>query len=206
MTDITLTVRRAIVQLKIGDQTTIKHPSATAEAITAEATRFGKARRMALQIEPMDGAIKVTRLAETPRVNLYPELDALEVGASHLFNLPPAMHQRIRLAASSRSRSGMVRLSCSREGDAIRVTRLPMTEDEAASCPQLSMTERSTKYGLERLSTESQLRFEISRLDQAKLRLAAHRMSIKTGWMIRCRLQDDGSMLVYRTDQAVLAK
>lgn len=200
MSDKTLEIRRAIMRLNVNDSATLKLDGHPFSYIEAEAKRFAKARKLALRVEQVESGARITRLVEAEKITLYPEIDALEVGKSHLFELPPAFHQRIRVAATSRNRNGAVRLACTREGEHIRVTRLPMNDAEAAQAGPITVPKRQTKYELERLATQRSIRFDIARPDQPKLRLAVSNYSLRTGWTIRCRLQDDGSMLVYRTD------
>lgn len=201
--DQTNIIRRKIIQLSIGSQTTVAITGLANADIQAEATRFCKIKKLPCTFTPTDAGLVIKRVAADPRANLYPQIDALEVGQSHVFDLPLAFHQRIRMAASARGSQGRGAFSCSREGDALRVTRLPATDAERAACGPLQVPARSTKYDLERLSSTRELRFTVPRADEAKLRLAAHRQGIKTGWPIRCRRQDDGSMLIYRTDMPV---
>jgi len=200
MSDTTLNIRRAIMRLAVNESKTVRPVDISCDDYKAEAMRYAKVKRIGLSVVINGDAVTMTRLIEVQKPSLYPEIDRLEVGRSHLFELGPALHQRIRLAASNRSRQGLMRLTCTREGDAIRVTRLPITEDEAVSCGPIAAPERTTRWGLERLADTRELRFEVERKDQGKLRLAATRKAMMTGWTIRCRLQDDGTMLVYRTD------
>jgi len=198
--DNVLKIRRSILALEPGASATINLQGEDLNDVLAEAKNFVKSRKLLCAFE-MDGrGLRVTRVAGGSGSNLYPEIDALEVGGSKLFELPPALHQRIRLAASNRSRSTGVRLSCTRDGDFIRVTRLPVTDDDEAACGAIQLPARATKYDMERLANGERLTFSLERRDHHKLRLAAHRHAVKTGWTIRCRIQDDGTMLVYRAD------
>lgn len=200
MSDTILNIRRAIMRLAVNESKTIKPSSISCDDFKAEAIRYAKVKRIGLDVKINGDAVTMTRLIEVQKPSLYPEIDALEVGQSHLFNLGPTLHQRIRLAASNRTRQGLMRLTCTREGDAIRVTRLPMNDEEAAACGTIMVAERTTRWGLERLAKERELRLNVERKDHGKLRLAATRKALMTGWTIRCRIQDDGTMLVYRTD------
>ena len=200
MSDTALTIRRAIMRLQLNVPTVINLAECAPAAAETEATRFARARRIPLTTKITDAGLVLTRVEAVARVNLYPEIDALKLGEFHYFDLPERMHQRVRLAASQRSRLGQVRLSCSKDGDGIRVTRLPLTDADAQACGNIETVERQSKWGLEQLANVQELRFLIERREHSKLRLAAARKALLTGWTIRCRIQDDGSMLVYRTD------
>ena len=200
MSNDVLHIRRAVMRLPLNMPTAIDVPGMSPEAVQDEVKRFAKARRIPIETKLTATGITAKRIDADLRPSLYPELDALKVGESHLFDLPPPMHQRIRLAASNRTRMGKARLTCAREGDGIRVTRLPMTEDERQACGTIDAVTRTSRWGLEQLATTRELRFDIARADQQKLRMAAHKIGVKRSWKIRCRIQDDGSMLVYRTD------
>lgn len=201
--DPTLEIRRAIASPRFGPAVTLPTRGKPATAMAEYAVKFGRSRRIGVKAEASPDGSKVTlsRIDFELSTSLYPEMDALKIGQSHVFHLPVHLHQRIRLAASNRSRQGKGTFTCSRVGDSLRVTRLPTTEEERAACGPITVATRVTKYDLERLTSQPQLTFNIPRADQAKLRLAAHRHMIKTGWQIRCRLQDDGTMLVYRVTE-----
>lgn len=193
-------IRRKIKAMEIGDKITLPVPQGMAQLIPRQIMRCARGWVLPVSLDEAPGSITVTRLAEWPKVLRYPELDALEVGGSHLYQLPPQMHQRVRQAASFINKGGKVRLACTVEGDHIRVTRLPMTDAEAQACPPIKLPERATRWGLDRLATEPSLVFEIEPRDHHKLRLACTSKAKATGWTIRCRIQDDGTMKVYRTD------
>lgn len=149
------------------------------------------------------GGIRVERLAlGAKRATNYPELDALQVGQSHVFPYPPEFHQRVRMAATSRTKQGKVLLTCTRVGDHIQVTRLPMTPEEIAKAGPVNTPKRTTKYDLERLSTVRELVFDFPDfVDQRRLRLAVTNKARIEGWTVRCRVSDDKKqMRVYRTD------
>ena len=202
MSEYTNPMRRLILGLALGQKEKLSLSADAAAALKPEAERFAKIRHVAVRIELVPGGIEFTRIEAPERANAYPEIDALEVGQGHTFQLPPAAHQRIRLAASKRSQSGAKAFTCTRVGDHIRVTRLPMGEAEAQACGAIDVPARPTKYDLERLAEPGQeLRFNIPKAEHDLLRLAAHRKANKTGWRIRCRIQDDGSMLVYRVTE-----
>lgn len=162
-----------------------------------EQTAKPYARRLnipVLIVETPTGAT-VTRIDAPPPKGLhsYPQIAALEPGASVLIEVDPLSHQRVRLAASNLgAKLGLV-FRCTRTGNAIKVTR---TDGPGEQLPAT----RASKYNLERLATERELRFSLPPEEQHRLRLAATYKARMMRWKIRCRLQDDGTMLVYRTD------
>lgn len=166
------------------------------------AEKFARAKKLPIDsITVEDGNLTFRRLtADEYDPKPYLRLDELQIGESRLFELPPALHQRVRMAASVRNRKGHVLLCCAREGDFIRVTRQPLTEAEIIEHGFAKTPERASKYGLERLADVREIRLQIGRNEYDTLRNVAHRKANRTGWTIRCRIQDDGSMLVYRTD------
>lgn len=207
MSEATMSVRRAVLRLVVEQPAEIRVAGMSAAEIRAEVEAFAKARRMAVVMADLPDGVTAKRLEAIPRGSLYPEIDALTVGQSHTFKLPRSQHQRIRLMAANRNRLGLVRLACNADADGnLCVTRLPVTNAEAATCPPLATPERPTTYDLQRLAKVAELRFAIARADHVKLRTAASREAVKRGWTIRCRLQDDGTMLVYRTDPGALPR
>lgn len=196
-----LEIRRSIVRLAIGQSVTISTTPETHAAAERLALSFGKAKKIPLAVQGVKGGLVITRTEPVEAVSLYPEIDRLEVGESHVFPYPPAFHTRVRVAASFRNRKGKVRLACTREGDQIRVTRLPMTAEETATSGPIKAQGRQSKYRLEQLDQVRELLFpDCDAYHQQRIRQAASMKAKQRGWTVRCRLQDDGSMLVYRTD------
>lgn len=193
-------IRRAIVRLAVGDSTRIVIAGMSPAEVLAEVRTYSRQRRTPVDAKLTDDGVDVTRIEAAQRLNIYPEIDALELGQSHHFELPIAMHARIRQAASNRGRTHGVAYMCQRQGQGITVTRIPATPEERASGVEIDVPQRKTKWGLERLETEPRLQFELSAEDQMRLRLSVSRKAAITGWRIRCRKQDDGTMLVYRVD------
>jgi len=205
MIETPMKIRTAVMQLAFDKPVTITLPGMSADDIAEAAVAFGRRKHIGVHASHSADGVILQRVAFTKGVSAYPEMDALKIGDSHLYDLPPPAHQRIRLAASIRGRQGRGMFTCTREGDAIRVTRLPATDAERQACGPAVVPARVTKYDLERLAGVRELRFQVPRAEESRLRMAAHRQAVKTGWPIRCRLQDDGSMLVYRTDLLVTA-
>lgn len=190
-----LDIRRRIVRLAHPGQTaTVTGPF---DQIEKEASSFGKSRKMQIRITQTDGGALIERLPDLPAArHAYPEIAALEPGQNVLLDVPPISHQRVRVTASQTALRLGTTYRCMREGDAIRVIRTDgMDPDANAALPI-----RATKYNLDRLTTEPKIVFEVERQERARLRSACSAKSAQTGWTIRCRLQDDGTMLVYRTD------
>lgn len=190
-----MSVRRGILQLAApGASFTVDGDLAEIAKI---AEPFAKSRKVAIEIQPRDGGgAVITRVEDTQKNrHTYPMIAQLEPGASVLLKVDPAYHHRVRLAASQLARKTGALFKCTRTGDDITVTRF-----DGVDTTQISTPKRVTKYDLDRLSIMRELRFELPRADHHKLRLAASMKAKQRGWTVRCRLQDDGSMLVYRTD------
>lgn len=166
------------------------------EIVAAKAKSFGKAKGVPVHVTPGEAGAIVTRIERVGRgVAAYPQIGTLEPGDSVLIDAPPSQHQRVRVTVSQfGARVGRI-FSCTKTGDAITVTRI-----DGAAAHAVAQPVRVSRWGLERLATEPELRITLTPADQNKLRLAATTKAKATGWTIRCRLQDDGTMLVYRTD------
>lgn len=59
---------------------------------------------------------------------------------------------------------------------------------------------RIRRWELSSLARGDRLVFNVEPADHHKLRLAVSHKAKLNGWTVRCRVQDDGTMLVYRTD------
>lgn len=195
-----LQTRRAIAGLAIGESATLEFPEVDPHDIARVAKAFGRDKGMPIITKISGSKLIIERVQMWLKDTIYRDIDALEVGQSYLFEVPPEQYSNIRSAAAFRNRTGRVKLSCRVLGNGISVTRMPLTTSDAQACGAVELPRRATKYDLDRLATEKELRFEIERKDQHKLRLSVTHKARVTGWGIRCRLQDDGSMLVYRTD------
>lgn len=194
-------IRAAIVQTTIGGNNVIRTPPGTEDEAERVALEFSKSKKIPIIVSVIQGGIEFTRVEGVEKPSVYPEIDALLVGQYHTFPFPPSMHGRVRAAASARNKTGTVRFACSRDGDQIRVTRLPLTPEETALCSKIPEVERLHRWGrLADLDTKPLVIFEIEPKDHHKLRLAASQKAKTMGWTVRCRLQDNGTMAVYRTD------
>lgn len=196
-------IRRQVLRMAVGASLTIETGDLTPAEAEAVALRFARSRGLRIRTAVTQDGLSITRVADNKlgQSSRYPEIDTLEIGASHLFPYPPQAHQAVRQQASIRNRTGDVRLVCNSEPGGIRVTRLPIG-DEAQTCgPVVIPTPpRATKYGIERLAEVPELRLSLPPADHQRLRLAASQKAKAMGWTVRCRLQDDGTILVYRTD------
>lgn len=198
MSDTNMQIRRALVRLEIGQTADITIDGVDPGTVLIEVRAFARVRKMNINAK-IDGlGVTVTRLDARTRGSIYPALDALQLGESHLFELPPALHHAVRQAASNRGRTHGVAFTCQRQPDGIRATRIGATDEEVKASKALDIKPRQTKWGLERLETSDELHFFIDAADQMRLRLSVARKAAITGWRIRCRKQDDGSMLVKR--------
>lgn len=194
-------IRAAIVQTTIGGNNIIRTPPGTEDEAERVALEFSKSKKIPIIVSVIKGGIEFTRVAGIEKPSVYPEIDALLVGQYHVFPFPPSMHGRVRAAASARNKTGSVRYACSRDGDQIRVTRLPLTPEENALCGKIPEVERLNRWArLSELATKPLVIFEVEPKDHQRLRVAASQKAKTMGWMIRCRLQDNGTMAVYRTD------
>ena len=198
MTFDSLDLRRRIVRLAIpGDSFTF---AGDFELVKAGALQFSRAKRIPVRIEPSDGGAVITRVdADQAGSVRYPAFGKLQPGESELISVSPQEHQRVRLFASYFGRKTGATFRCTKVDDGIMVTRI----DGTAEAQQPA---RVSKYDLGRLATQREIRFDLERAEHHKLRIACSTKARTTGWAIRCRLQDDGSMLVYRVGDAPAAQ
>lgn len=156
--------------------------------IEATARQFSKSRGIPVRVEASEAGAIIIKINAKPQSGAYPQIANLKPGESITIAEPAQNHQRIRVAASQFGKKVGVKFCCSSVGDAVLVTRL------AADTPKAS------RWPMDGLANGLRLTFQVTPAEQNKVRLAATYKSKMTGWTIRCRLQDDGSMLVYRTD------
>lgn len=202
MSESIMKIRRALLHLPIGESVTVQVVDASTDRAQLDVMKFAKGRGLKVKIEVNDDRVTVQRLdPSTKPASPYPQIDALQVGQSHLFELPPAAHQRLRLMATARNRTGTVLLTCNVEPGGLRVTRLPMTDAEAQTAGPIEIPRRASKYGLERLQTEALLRFELTAAEQMQLRTSVHAYGRRHSLPLTCRVQSDGSIIVARTDR-----
>lgn len=197
-------IRRSIVRMTIGSFVEISVPVGQEPAAAACAVAFGRSKKIEIMVTQSHGSIAIVRVEPEEKPNIYRDLDILKVGESHLFPFPPRWHMRVRNAAAARNRTGRVLFSCSKEGHQIRVTRMPLTDEEAALVTTpLKRHGDTSKYALSRLLTPgASVVFDLPRAEHYALRNSVSRYATVNSLRLRCRLQDDGSMLVYRVDDA----
>lgn len=195
-------LRQRLARLEVGETARLKPITMPADLISKEAKGFASARGLKFSVSIDAGDVVIKRLAPEPRVNIGETLDAIGVGESKLLDIPPSSHQRYRQAASIRGRSGAVMFSCTREGDSLRITRLPVTDEERQRHPVASTPQRQTKYGLERLAHVAEITVAVLPREELYVRHMASLTKKRTGWPISCQLMPGGMMRIYRTDKA----
>lgn len=204
MNDIEIKIRKRVALTPMGDIAVMPLEGMEHERARLCAIRYSRLKKYPIVVlTEKPGQLSFKRVtADEAKTTTYPEMDLLKISDSHLFPVPRPMQQRVRMAASTRNRRGEVLLSCALEPGGIRVTRHPLTPDEIASRGIVAQAPKSSKYGLEKLSTQSELRFELAAyVDQMRLRQAVSTKGRLEGWRLRCRLQDDGiTLLVVRLD------
>lgn len=193
-------LRRLMVQMQIGQSETVAVDGVEPGELRTRVLRVARLKAKPIKVTDTEDGVLVERVSAWPELTIYESIDRLQVGESYLFRLPAAAHQRIRVAASARSRTHQVALTCTREGDYLRVTRLPISETEAAACGPIAIPARASKWPMDGLARGERLTFTVAPAEHHKVRLAASRAGKLNDWVVRCRLQDDGTMLVYRTD------
>lgn len=198
MSDLDLNIRRAVVQIAQNKASMVACPVDKISYVTGMAERFARSRRIGIAVEPRPDGVEITYTGTLTTTLKYGEIDRLAVGESHLFRLPVAEHQSIRSSVTYHSKRTGKHYRCTAEDGALRVFRLPVTDDERARCEVEVVPVRTTKFAMERLADVPQLRFDVPRCDQDKVRMAAFRASVKHGWTIRCQVQPDGAMLAFR--------
>lgn len=192
--------RRAVMRLTKTDKVRLLSPESEHQRLKPAITDFARSRRIGVAFTSEPDALIITKTATLATTVKYGEVDLLEVGQSHFFDLPVSEHQNVRSSMTYRGRSMAKAFRCKAENGGLRVTRVPMTDEERATCPPIDVGTRQTKYALERLETVTHLLFSVPRIEHDKIRLAAVRASIKHGWPISCKAQKDGSLLVFRPD------
>ena len=201
-----------IGQSHVFDRPVSEHPSIRS-SVTYRTKKTGRLYRCTA----IDGALRVTRIPATESENAaYPssftnESRPTKYGMGRLadvaelrFDVPRIEHDKVRLAAVRASVRYGWKISCRAMGDGSIVAFRPdkVKERDANSTTQdaSNLARPTNRFDLDRLETSREISFNIPRQDHAALRLATHRKALRHGWTIRCRLQDDGTMLVYRTD------
>ncbi len=202
MADFEINIRRKIISAKPGETHTLPIGPLDIVAVQRRAKIFAREKGYPIEVLECAEGFRFRRLeAEQPRQTAFSEMDSLQVGGSHLFQVPPELHQRVRLAASARNRTGRVALSCRREGDFIRVTRLPVTNEELAAYTPSPKQQRTSRYGLERLAEQREIDFPPMPFAELRnLRVHVSNKGRLEGWRLTCRVQPDDSVKVTRLD------
>ena len=203
MTTTELDVRRKVMSAPMGEVAELPLIGMEHEQAKLSAIRFSRAKKMPIRVlDSPAGILRFQRCtAEEAKAKAYPEMGMLEIGKSHLYEVAYPKFQAVRMAASAINRRGVVLLSCTQEAGGIRVTRHPLAAEEVAEHGLIAKPLRSSKYGLEALESVRELPFKPADTAEAmRLRAAVSIKGRLMGWKLRCRLQDDGSMLVYRLD------
>lgn len=194
-----MTIRRIVLQLQNGQSKSVDVDEKDAAGLKDYVERFARSRKVAAEAVIEGSKLIIHHHGDLLSTARYGEMDGLKVGESHVFKIGIPEHAAVRRMASYRNRDGSGRLfKCSVVENGMRVTRMPTTAEERQSIAVIDEPRRASKWGLERLEDTGELRFDLPRADHQRLRLSAHQMAVKTGWKIRCRIQDDGSMLVVR--------
>lgn len=205
MTEFELEMRRKIIAAPLGQTVVMPIGRESMPRIRRLAKEFASAKNYPIVIIDSPDSLCFKRVTkEEADQSKWPEMGKLEIGESHVYDVPVPMHQRIRMAASSKNRGGEVLLSCTREGSLLRVTRHPLTPDEINAHGVSKMPPRASKYGLERLETETEITLHPK--DHAELlsiRALAHTKSKLTGWKLVTRVQIDGSLKITRINAEV---
>lgn len=196
-------LRRACLKLDIGVSTTVLTPMEYIHA-AHEVERFAIKRRLTFTTAPVAGGIQISRREDPAGRVKWKALNDMKVGDSIVFDQPPARHGLVRSAASTRARENGWQFMCTREGNAIRVTRLPNDPSAELVTPDgrpIELATRATKYGLERLATQRCINIPLTDTNDGKIRLAVSSKARREGWSLTCRKAPDGaSMTVYRLD------
>jgi hypothetical protein len=203
MSDTELTLRRAVLQLQPGQPKSVEIDPPSAGQLKNYVESFARRKKIGLTTRLEGSQLIMERGANLVSTLRYGEMDGLAVGESHVFKVGIPEHAAVRRMASYRNRDGSGRaFRCTVDSDGLRVTRMPATDAERQATPLVSASRRPTKYGLERLVEVGEIRFDLPRKDHQRLRMAVHQFGLKMEWKIRCRIQDDGAMLVVRIKDA----
>lgn len=135
LTEQQIEIRRAILnRLAIGKTVTVATRGTPPEVVIKFANRVAKLNGRALVCEPLGDRVQLTEVDPEslrrppgrprlePHQQKYP-IGGLEIGESVLIDLAPTEHGKIRKSVSYRARANNWKMSCTKEGDAIRVTR-----------------------------------------------------------------------------------
>lgn len=201
MSGIDLEARRAVRRLTKSDVSELLSPDHKHTVLKGQIEDYARSQRIGVRITSTPGKLILTKTGDLPSAVKYSEIDLLEVGQSHLFELPVSEHPAIRSSVTYRTKKTGRLYRCTAEDGALRVTRMPATAEERATCPPIETAKRQTKYAMDRLADVPEIRFDVPRIEHDKIRLSAVRASVKHGWKISCQAQADGSIIVFRPDK-----
>jgi len=199
--------------LRPGESVVIGGPGSLHQMVRIHCSKLNKTGAARYTCATEDGGLRVTMLADGQNVARQTKygLERLHHEPELVLEGSPPELQRIRLAASQYSTRHAMPVSCQLlEPGRLRVfrpdlvARAPSPDRRAQALT--STRPRSDKYGLDRLADDRELRFTVPPSEQNNVRQAVSAKARRTGWRIRCRLQDDGSMMVYRADAAQAAE
>lgn len=194
-----LRVRRAVMRLTEradGESVTITCGPSVVQQFTTEVLRFARIRKIGVACATVALGLQVTRCDANATVagGRFAAMNSLAVGASHTFDIPPADHHKVRVAASVRGRTSDARFSCERVGDAIKVTRIPLDQERTFGRP------RRRSIDLSPLNACNALAFEGLDCFNA-VRNAAVAAQRRQGWDLHCKAPRGGTTItVYRLD------
>lgn len=197
-----MNVRQEVMKCVAGKIGRLITPEDQHDAVKKQCQDFARSRLIKLEFKSEGTLLKMRTLEKLESPLKYSEVDALEVGQSYLFELPEDQHQAVRSNMAYRQKRTGRAYRCEVDDDGLLVTRIPSREDNTH--PEFILDTkraRATKYGLERLRDEASVVVNIERFEHDRVRLAAHRISIRHGWDVSCRAQKDGTMLVFRVDR-----
>jgi hypothetical protein len=196
--DTLLRVRRAVMALTAkenGQSVLIRCDTSAAQQISAEVHRFARSRDLGVALADEDAGVRVTRddSRKGAPASRYAPMDGLEVGDSHVFEVPLEDHYKVRQAASTRMKtSAGKKFRCEREGNGIRVTRLPDDATISAGRP------RRHSINLAALDTHQAVAFAGYDMHSA-VRTAASQWAYRHNWVLHTRIVGD-TITVYRLD------
>lgn len=194
--------KRAVIAVSEGRSVKLRILDDNPDDVIAEVGRFAKLKKIPVATT-LDGEFIALSPGDPDAFKTkrrYGEIDDLAPGQSVTLDVVPAQYMSVRQAAGRRNSEGKKFFTCSIDGDkGMRVTRQPLRVNVLSEgIPPLAV--KASKYGLERLASESDIRVVVSARDEASLRVAASARAKREGWRVHCRLVEPGLMRIYRTD------
>lgn len=189
MTDKPTKLKRWLHACKPGERLELPATDREVDRLISIANSFATGRRYFLSIQRTESGLAFTRGEDRPpRTSTnFAALDLLAVGEHVDFDLPVEQHQRVRVAASVRSR-GTTMLSCRKIGSVIRVTRV----DASPDAPAATGRPRVDRWGLRDIEVGQTKRIEAPRSEHASIRAAAAVRNREPGVYLSCRADAAG--------------